>query len=83
MSREKYGMIWDCYHCKRGTEHEIKECPNHAYNRSIEECQWKRVKDNDLLKIANGNRILTFPALEEIIKEEGIKFTPYTEGEKE
>ena len=81
MTREKYGMVWDCYHCIRESEYDIKMCSNHAYNRAIDECQWKTVINNDLLKIANGNKMLTFPALEKIIKEEGIKFTSYTEGE--
>ena len=70
MTKEKYGMVWDCYHCIRETEYDIKMCPNNAYDRSTDECQWKEIKDNDLLKIANGNKMLTFPALEQIVEED-------------
>ena len=73
MTYEKYGMVYDCYHCKRETEQDIKQCSNNAYTRSIDECQWKTVINNDLIKIANGNKMLTFPALEEIIKNKSIE----------
>ena len=83
MSREKYGMIWDCYHCRRGTESEIKECPNNAYNRNIKRCDWEVIVKNDVLKIATGNKMPTFPVLEEIVKAEGISHPLYIKGEKE
>lgn len=65
--RGHYDKVKDCYECD-GSLKATYKCHNQIYNSHMKKCVYKIATNNDLKKISNGNKNLTFPILEEIIR---------------